>query len=319
MANLIKRVLITGGNGNIGVLIADQLLERGIEVIKFDIPGTEPTTPAKTGETVVIGDIRDKALLGTVLDQHRPDTLYHLASLLSGSSEADPEAAWEINATSSFHLLKLACEFDVNTFFFASTIASFGDDLLDPMPEDAQQWPANIYGATKVAVERLGVYYKLKHGMDFRCLRFPLVFSPFAPATAVTAFPSHAFRAACNNEAFTFPVSPGTGMSSMLLEDVITGILNFTQADRDTLTQHVYSLHGYHVTAEQVAQEIQSRIPQFSYDFAPQDTVDALLNAWPNVIVDDAARTDWGWQPEYNFKQSADRLMAYFQSSDVVS
>ena len=318
MPNLIKKVLITGGNGNIGTLIADQLLGRGVEVIKFDIPGTEPSS-VKPGETVVIGDIRDKALLATLLDHHRPDTIYHLASLLSGSSEADPEAAWDINATSSFHLLKMANQFDVKTFFFASTIASFGDDVLDPMPEDAQQWPANIYGATKVAVERLGVYYKLKHGLDFRCLRFPLVFSPFAPATAVTAFPSHAFRAACNNEEFTFPVSPGTGMSSMLLEDVITGILNFTLANREALTQHVYSLHGYHVTAKEVATEIQSRIPNFKYSFAPQPTVDALLGAWPNIIVDAAARQDWGWQPEYNFKQSADRLMSYFKSAEAVS
>ncbi len=318
MPNLIKKVLITGGNGNIGALIADQLLERGIEVIKFDIPGTEPSS-LRPGESVVIGDIRDKSLLSTLLDQHRPDTIYHLASLLSGSSEADPEAAWDINATASFHLLKLANEFDVTTFFFASTIASHGDDVLDPMPEDALQWPANIYGATKVAVERLGVYYKLKHGMDFRCLRFPLVFSPFAPATAVTAFPSHAFRAAINNEAFTFPVSAGTGMSSMLLEDVITGILTFTLADRDALTQHAYSLHSYYVTAGEVAEEIQSRIPEFTYSFTPLPTVDALLSAWPNVIVDDAARRDWGWQPEYNFKQSADRLMSYFQSASTVS
>jgi len=267
MPNLIKKVLITGGNGNIGALIADQLLKQDIEVIKFDIPGTEPES-IKPGETVVIGDIRDKALLHSLIDQHRPDTIYHLASLLSGSSEADPEAAWEINATASFSLLKLAQEFDVKTFFFASTIASYGDDLLDPMPEDAQQWPANIYGATKVAVERLGVYYKLKHGLDFRCLRFPLVFSPFAPPTAVTAFPSHAFRAACKNEPFTFPVSPETGMSSMLLQDVITGIIKFTLAERQALTQHAYSLHGYHVTAEEVAKEIQSRVPSFSYQLS---------------------------------------------------
>lgn len=313
MASLMKKALITGGNGNLGRLVGAQLLERGIEVIKFDIPGTEPES-VKKGETIVIGDIRDKAQIRSLLEQHQPDTIYHLASLLSGSSEADLDAAWEINATASFHLLRLAQEFKVNTFFFASTIATFGDDLGDPLLEETQQWPANIYGATKVAVERLGVYFKQKHGMDFRCLRFPLVFSPFAPPSAVTAYPSHAFRAACNNESFTFPVSPNIGMSSMLLEDVITGIVKFTLADRKALTKHVYSLHGYYVTAEEVAKEIQSRVPEFTYDFAPNPTVDALLNAWPNVIVDDSARKDWGWAPEYDFKKSADRLMAFFGS-----
>ena len=311
MPNTITKAFITGGNGNLGRLVADQLLAKGIEVVKFDIPGTEPDE-VQTGETIVIGDIRDQTLLRDIMQKHRPDTVYHLASLLSGSSEADPAAAWEINATASFHLMQLAQEFDVNTFFFASTIATFGSDLDDPLPEATQQWPANIYGATKVAVERLGVYFKQKNNMDFRCLRFPLVFSPFAPPSAVTAYPSHAFRAACNNESFTFPVSPGIGMSSMLLEDVITGIVKFTLADRAALTQHVYSLHGYYVTAEEVAKEIQSRVPGFTYDFAPDATVDKLLGDWPNVIVDDTARRDWGWEPEYDFKKSADQMMAFF-------
>lgn len=315
MNNSIKKALITGGNGNIGRLVGEQLLSRGIEVVKFDIPGTEPES-IQSGESVVIGDIRDQALLRSLFEEHRPDTIYHLASLLSGSSEADLDAAWEINASASFHLLQLAKEFGVNSFFFASTIATYGSDLADPMPEDTQQWPANIYGATKVAVERLGVYFKLTHGLDFRCLRFPLVFSPFAPPSAVTAFPSHAFRAACLGESFTFPVSPTTGMSSMLLGDVINGIVAFTMADRESLTQHVYSLHGYHVTAEQVAKEIQSRVPTFTYTFEPQSTVDALLTAWPDVIVDETARRDWGWQPEYDFKTSADWLMEYFTRQD---
>ena len=311
MSNSINKALITGGNGNIGRLVGEQLLRRGIEVVKFDIPGTEPES-VQPGETVVVGDIRDQTLLRGLFEEHRPDTVYHLASLLSGSSEANLDAAWEINASASFHLLQLAKEFGVNSFFFASTIATYGSDIADPMPEDTQQWPANIYGATKVAVERLGVYFKLTHGLDFRCLRFPLVFSPFAPASAVTAFPSHAFRAACQGESFTFPVSPATGMSSMLLEDVIKGIVVFSLTDREALSQHVYSLHGYHVTAEEVAMEIKSRIPAFSYTFEPQSSVDALLNAWPNITIDETARRDWGWKPEYDFRASADWLMDYF-------
>jgi len=314
----MKKVLITGGNGNIGVLIADQLLALGMEVVKFDIPGTEPASISE-GETVAIGDIRDTALLESLIKQHQPDTIYHLASLLSGSSEADPTAAWEINASSSFQLLRLAHEHSVNTFFFASTLASYGEDLPDPMPEDTQQWPTNIYGVTKVAVERLGVYYKLKHGMDFRCLRFPLVFSPFAPAAAVTAYPSHAVKAACANQHFTFPVSPSTGTSSMLLNDVVDGIVTFTQADKSKLKQHAYSLHGFHVTAEEVALDIKKRLPSFSYEFKPQVMADTLIANWPNIITDQSARDEWGWQPKYDFLQSIDHLMQHFKGADKVS
>ncbi len=312
-----RKALITGGNGNLGRLIASELLDRGVEVIKFDIPGTEPETTV-ANEIIITGDIRDKAALEAVFESHQPDAVIHLASLLSGSSAADPSAAWEINATASFELLTLANTFKVKQFFFASTMATYGTDVPDPMPEDTPQWPSNLYGATKVAVERAGVFFKLTHDLDFRCLRFPLVFSPFAPPSAVTAFPSHAFKAACqggNADPFVFPVEPHVGVSSMLLDDVVQGTITFLFTDKDRLSQPAYSLHGYAVTAQEVLNEIQRRVPSFEGTFEVNDTVNTLLKGWPSVIVDDKARSDWGWSPKYDFVASADWLMSYFQAN----
>jgi len=313
----LQRTLITGGNGNLGRLIADELLKLGISVIKFDIPGTEPDS-VRDNETVVIGDIRDKTQVRALFEDHKPDSVVHLASLLSGSSAQNPGAAWEINANASFHLLELATEFKVKQFFFASTMATYGSDVPDPMPENTPQWPANLYGATKVAVERAGVFFKQEQGLDFRCLRFPLVFSPFAPKAAVTAFPSHAFKAASDpnySDTFIIPVNPDVGVSSMLLKDVITGTVKFMMAERSALTQHAYSLHGYFVSAGDVLAEIQRRVPSFKAEFVINETVNDLLSGWPNVLVDDAARRDWGWAPEYDFQASADWLMEYFKAN----
>lgn len=314
-----KRALITGGNGNLGRLIAEDLLDLGVSVVKFDIPGTEPET-TREHESIVIGDIRDRDKVRALFTEHQPDAVIHLASLLSGSSAQNPAAAWEINANASFHLLELATEFEVGQFFFASTMATYGTDVRDPMPEDTEQWPTNLYGATKVAVERAGVYFKHEHGLDFRCLRFPLVFSPYAPHSAVTAFPSHAFKAASDpnyNKVFRFPVEPDVGVSSMLLNDVITGTVRFMLTDKVKLTQPAYSVHGYFVSAGEVLEEIQRRVPSFRAEFVVDETVNNLLSAWPNVLVDDGARRDWGWAPEYDFKSSADWLMNYFKAQHL--
>lgn len=307
MTNEIKTALLTGGNGNLGRLVAEKLLDRGVKVIKFDIPGTEPAQ-THANETVVIGDMRDQDALGRLLSDHKPDTIYHLASLLSGSSAADHQAAWDINATGSFNLLQLAMEHKINRFFFASTNASYGGKVSDPLPEDFEQWPENIYGATKVAVERLGVFFKQTHGLDFRILRFPLVISPFAPTTAVTAFPSHAFGAAMRGEPFTFPVDAECGMSTIFLEDVISSIVDYTHAPREKLTMHAYNLHAYHLTTQMVIDEILKRYPDFKYDFDINTTVKSLIDAWPNVLVDKTARDDWGWKPKYDFASSASRM-----------
>lgn len=307
MTHAIKTALITGGNGNLGRLLADRLLDRGVVVVKFDVPGTESDS-THDNEHVVLGDIRDTQKLKSLLEEHSPDTVYHLASLLSGSSEADRQAAWEINATGSFQLIQLAVEHNVERFFFAGTTASYGGQLDEPLSESVEQWPENLYGATKVAVERVGVFFKHKHGLDFRILRFPLVLSPYAPPTAVTAFPSHAFRAAMNGKSFTFPIKADNGMSTLFLDDVISSIVNYVDAPRENLTQHAYNLHAFHLTAQMVIDEIKQRYPDFTYDFEIDDTVESLIRNWPNVIIDENARNDWGWQPQYDMKKSAKRL-----------
>ena len=307
MGDKTEKVLITGGNGNLGRLVAEQLLQREQRVIKFDIPGTEPASQSDN-EVVITGDIRDTDALEKIISQHRPDIIYHLASLLSGSSELDLTDAWGINATSSFELMKLAIKYDVNKFFFASTIATYGDVDDDPMPEDYAQWPENMYGVTKVAVERLGVYFKARHGLDFRCLRFPLVVSPYAPKTAVTAFPSHALRAAYEGNSFVFPVSQGVGMSTIFLEDVVDSIVQFSAADRSSLTRHVYNLHAYYLSAGMVAAAALERFPEFKYRYEPIDSVERLIANWPDVMSDSSARDDWNWNPRFDLSRSIDRM-----------
>jgi len=315
MSNAPERALITGGNGNLGRLVAARLLADGQRVVKFDLPGTEPPQ-LHANETVVTGDIRDSDLLRDLLEQHRPDTIYHLASLLSGSSEADLPAAWDINATASFKLLNLAHECRVGKFFFASTIASYGSgDNTEPLPLDYPQWPENMYGATKVAVERMGVYFKQKHGLDFRCLRFPLVVSPFAPEGAVSAFPSHAFKAAFNGEPFSFPVSAATGVSTLFLEDVIDSIVDYTAADSGALSRHIYNLHAFYLSAGMVADAAAQRFPGFDYRYAPVAAVEHLISSWPDVFDDADARRDWGWQPAFDFNQSVARICELLQGA----
>lgn len=303
----METALITGGNGNLGNLVAERLLARGMRVVRFDVPGSAPAE-TRDNEIVVGGDIRDRALLSGMLEEHRPREIYHLASRLSGSSEADLAAAWEVNATASFHLLHAATAMGVGKVFYPSTAATYALVAENPMSNDHPQWPASLYGATKVAVERLGVYFKQVHGLDFRCLRFPMVISPSAPGAAVSAFPSHAIRAAHAGEDFSFPVSPDTGVSTIFIEDVIDAIVNHVAADPGSMTEHAYNLHGFYLSAAMVADAVSARYPGFNYRFEPVPAVQKLISDWPDVADDSAARRDWGWDPVFDLDRSLDRM-----------
>jgi len=304
---MFKTALVTGGNGNIGRLVAQHLEEIGTKVVSFDLPGSEGVH-SDPRYAVVLGDMRDYALLEQTIKTHKPDVIIHLASMLSGSSEANPSLAWEVNASSSIHFMRMCLDHQTGPFFFASTAATYGPDLTSPVGLDTPQWPENIYGATKVAVERMGVYLKLKKGFDFRCLRFPMVLSPFAPAGAMTAYPSHAIAAAAKGESFVFPVSKNTGMSTLYLNDVTRSIVEICGAKRASLRHHIYNLHSYMFTAQNLVNAIQLRYPDFIFSFTQNGPIEDLIRRWPNIFDDSAARHDWGWKPRYNFETTVDAL-----------
>ena len=304
---MFKTAFVTGGNGNLGRLVALHLEGAGTKVVSFDLPGSEGAHSDPRHE-VVLGDMRNHELLEQSIKTHKPDVVIHLASMLSGSSEANPGLAWEVNASSSIRFMRMCLEHQTGPFFFASTAATYGPDLSSPVGLDTPQWPENIYGATKVAVERMGVYLKLKQGFDFRCLRFPMVLSPFAPAGAMTAYPSHAIAAAANGESFVFPVAEHTGMSTLYLNDVTRSVIEISTAERSALSQHIYNLHSYMFTAQDLVTAIQSRYPDFTCTFTKDSPTDDLIRRWPDVFDDSAAQQDWGWKPQYDFEATIDAL-----------
>ena len=307
---MFKTALVTGGNGNLGRLVAQNLEAMGTRVVSFDLPGSEgPHCDPR--HAVVLGDMRDQSLLEDTLATHKPDVVIHLASMLSGSSEANPELAWDVNASSSIRLMRHCLDRNIGPFFFASTAATYGPDLASPVALDTPQWPENIYGATKVAVERMGVYLKLKQGFDFRCLRFPMVLSPSAPAGAMTAYPSHAIAAAARGDTFVMPVAPDTGMSTLYLNDVTSSIVEICSAEQAALTQHAYNLHSFMFTAQDLVEAIQSRFPGFSCTFTSGSPTDDLILRWPDVFDDSAARADWGWATHYDFDATIEALVQF--------
>ena len=304
---MFKTALVTGGNGNLGRLVAQNLEKTGTRVVSFDLSGSE-SAHSDPRHAVVLGDIRDHTLLEQTIRTHKPDVVIHLASMLSGSSEANPSLAWEVNASSSIRFMHMCLDHKTGPFFFASTAATYGPDLTSPVGLDTPQWPENIYGATKVAVERMGVYLKLKQSFDFRCLRFPMVLSPFAPAGAMTAYPSHAIAAAAKGESFVFPVSKNTGMSTLYLNDVTRSIVEICAAKRSSLREHIYNLHSYMFTAQDLMAAIQHRYPDFTCSFTEDSPTEDLIRRWPNIFDDSAARQDWGWEPQYDFEATVDSL-----------
>jgi threonine 3-dehydrogenase len=300
--------LITGGAGNLACQLTHVLAGPGCRIVLADV-SPRPAAPVAEGCSYVQGDLSAPGAIERLLAEQRPDCVIHFASLLSGSSETDRRLAWALNMDAAFALFEAALEFGVRQVFFPSSVAAYGGALPNPLPEDHPQWPAGLYGVTKMAVERLGNYYYQKHGLDFRAIRVPVVISRFAPTGAASAYASRAFVESAAEGRFTFRVRPETRPSVIYVKDLLWAIVALLGARGENLTRRVYNIQAISPTAGEIADAIARRLPHAQLTFDPDPEVIALIESWPVTFDDAAARRDWGWQPKYDLATLTDDIL----------
>ncbi|MBI4418068.1 MAG: NAD-dependent epimerase/dehydratase family protein, partial [Ignavibacteriales bacterium] len=128
---MIKTVLITGANGEIGHGLIDRLAERDkTEIIALDLTPLEPLQAEKCTRTVV-GDILNAGLLENLSTTHNFDAIYHLAAVLSTSAERHPPLAHRVNVDGTLNLLEIAVtqshlQGRPVKFLYPSSIAVYG-------------------------------------------------------------------------------------------------------------------------------------------------------------------------------------------------
>lgn len=145
------RVLVTGGAGYIGSVVATRLLEEGHEVCVLDDLSTGHRDAVPPGATFVEGRVHDPAGL---LADLRPDAVAHLAaSSLVAESVADPAKYDENNVVGTRRLLAAMHRHGVGRIVFSSTAAVYGEPETTPIDEEAPCRPLNPYGRSKLAMD----------------------------------------------------------------------------------------------------------------------------------------------------------------------
>jgi GDPmannose 4,6-dehydratase len=171
----LKRALITGITGQDGSYLADLLIEKGYEVHGLVWPPVELAKSWLAPHQGILdkrlflrtGDLRDTQVFPALLDEIRPDEVYHLAGQTHVvDSINDPEAALELNALAVVRLLEKARRLTpAPRLFHASSAEIFGAPAQSPQDENTAVCPLNPYACAKAfSTQMLGVYRRL-HGL----------------------------------------------------------------------------------------------------------------------------------------------------------
>jgi threonine 3-dehydrogenase len=324
-------VLITGSNGEIGRSLIERISEEGrMAIVSLDLTPIPDSMRAHTIASYA-GNIMDRYLLDQIAAHHEIDAVFHLAALLSTRGERDPELAHQVNVEGTLNLLRVAQQQSARLgravkFLFPSSIAAYG---LPSLEEKAavgkireEQWnvPITMYGCNKLYCEHLGRYFTHHHRqlgalasvarLDFRSLRFPgLISADTVPTGGTSDFGPEMLHAAARGEPYACFVGPGATIPFMAMPDAVTSLVSLLEADRDKLSSVVYNVHGFSISAGDIAERVKKAFPSADIRYEPDPVRAKIVDSWPESLDDERARKDWGWRPAYDVDRAFDEYL----------
>lgn len=305
METYTEKILITGAYGQIGTELTQKLIEiHGEEnVVASDIGKWDKNrTVAKYYERL---DVNNAPLARQIIQDYGITTVYHLASLLSGTSEKNPLFAWKLNVEPLINFCELAKEGLLKKIFWPSSIAVFGKGIpKENVGQDVVLNPTTVYGISKVAGEQWCSYYFNKYGVDVRSIRYPGLISWKTPAGGgTTDYAVEIYYEALEKGKYTSFISENTAMPMLYMDDAINATIKLMQAPKENLSVRTsYNLGGLSFTPSELAEEIKKELPDFEIDYEP-DFRQAIADSWPSSIDDSVAKKDWGLS--YDFDTTA--------------
>ena len=166
------RLLVTGGAGYVGSVVAAQLLDAGHETVVLDDLSKGHADAVPEGARLVRGSLLDEPFVTETLAEGF-DGVFHFAALsLVAESVEEPERYYRNNVGGTLNLLDAMGEAGVPRLVFSSTAAVYGEPEEVPIPETAPTAPTNPYGSSKLAVDRLIGHVAGARGLAATSLRY---------------------------------------------------------------------------------------------------------------------------------------------------
>ncbi|HVL35912.1 MAG TPA: NAD-dependent epimerase/dehydratase family protein [Burkholderiales bacterium] len=271
-------ILVTGAAGYIGsalvrALPAPQLI------------ATDQSPPA-----ALIGNLAYPRFARSLITPE-VDTVFHLASLVSGGAEQNFELGTKVNLEATRDLLE-ACRLAGHcpTFVFASSIAVYGGELPDPVTDATPASPRLTYGAHKLVCEILIADYSRRGYVDGRALRLPAVLvRPGGANTAVSGWASALVREPLAGRDYVCPVRPETRMACISVGKVVEAFLHAARLPAERLgAERTVLLTGIGASAAELWAAVKPRA-RAAVSFAPDTALQALMDRVPRATRSERA------------------------------
>ncbi len=182
-----KKILVTGGAGCIGMPVCNELLNRGIKVVLFDLYEQIHRVKNSINKNVEIfyGSILDDSSLREAI--RGCDGIIHLAAYLGvRRTEINSLRCLDININGTKKVLDAATHSGIKKIIFASSSEVYGEPLKNPISEDDITQGKTVYAISKLAGEELvKAYHREYKDLNYTILRYFNTYGPYQIAQFV--------------------------------------------------------------------------------------------------------------------------------------
>jgi nucleoside-diphosphate-sugar epimerase len=291
------RVIVTGGAGFVGTLLARRLLagQVGIgggepvdvdELVLADLAAPAADVAADPRVRAATIDLATEAG-----DLGGADIVFHLAGVVSGAAEADFDLGMRTNLDGTRAVLEQARrQAAPPVLVFSSSVAVFGPEA-EPGPagvvgDGTLPQPQSSYGVQKFIAEQLVADYTRKGFVRGRSVRLMTVaVRPGRPNAAASSFVSGIIREPLAGLRASCPVPPDTPVALASPGRALEGILRAAAVtDADWGNRTAMTLPGLTTTPRDMAVAM-DRVAGYAasdlIDWTDDPAIGAIVRSWP--------------------------------------
>lgn len=173
------KCLVTGAGGLVGTYLIEFLLEQRQDVCALDFSPSPLLESLKDRVRIVKADILDRAFLGKVLQDERPDMIFHLAAQSFPSVAWDkPEWTFQVNVMGTLNLFEEVQAQGIDPLVVVA--CSSGEYAMSPsgrpIVETDAMSPSSLYAVTKLTQDHMArLYHEVKGVRVIRARPFFLI------------------------------------------------------------------------------------------------------------------------------------------------
>jgi nucleoside-diphosphate-sugar epimerase len=253
-------------------------------------------------------DARDYHALSRVLADMQPNVIIHLAAVAHANvSNKDPHSTFDHSLRTLENALDNARSKSLNVehFVYFSSSMVYGNFKTDVVAEDTVCDPIGIYGALKLAGERMVIAYNQVFDLPYTIIRPSALYGERCVSRRVgQLFIENALR----GMEVTVQGDGAERLDFTYVQDLVSGVLRVLENDR-AINETFNITFGQSRSLREMATILKEHFPRVKVRYAPRDR---LMPKRGTLCIDKAVSL-LGYRPEYPLEIGFERYINWYK------